>query len=1038
MTGRVPRVFSIPPSAPFLRTLVAALTEGRLVPGFPDAGDPLALSRATLYLPTRRACRLVRDVFLDVMKADAALLPRIVAIGDIDEDELVFGEFAGGAVLDVPEAIDGLERNLLLSQLILKWAQSSAARTEQGAPLVANGPAAALALAHDLARLIDDMTTRKVPWSALDDLVPEAMSEHFSKTLGFLKIAHQLWPELLRSHGAIEPAERRDRLIAAEGKRLREVQSGPVIAAGSTGSMPTTAEFLAQIASLPNGAVVLPGLDMHLDAESWDLIGGKTDSSGREAIAPAPGHPQFSLHGLLKKIGIAREAVESLAPPLRAGRELLVSEALRPAEATDRWQPLLATEGFETAIGEALDRVAVVEAANAEEEALAIACALREAMKEPGKTAALITPDRGLARRTIAALGRWNVPVDDSGGDALPDVSAGIFARLVAEVALNGTEPVPLLALLKHPLCRLGLHDGALAADIARLERAVLRGPRPKPGTEGLKHALETLRKARPHLHPRDPRSALDDDDLDAARALVDRLGDALRPLEQGIKRATLAEFAQRHRQAVENVSRDHLGNPTALERREGEILARLFEEIAEAAPSAPAPLTHDDYAGMFERIAADYAVRRPGAPGARVRILGPLEARLQTADLVVLAGLNEGTWPPEPRSDPWLSRPMRRTLGLDLPERRIGLSAHDFAQAMGAPEVILSRAGKVEGAPAVASRFLQRLAAVAGEPWQAARERGATYVTWAQALDHVASPKPCPPPAPKPPVEARPTRLSVTEIETWQRDPYSIYARHVLNIAPLDDIDTPPGAGDRGSLIHEAIGNFNKSIAGGFPADPLAELLRFGETEFAKFIDYPEVRTFWWPRFERIARWYVEYLLGRRAQFATLHAEVGGSMQIALGKREFTLTCRADAIEQKLDGSFAILDYKTGQPPGVKEVRAGLAPQLTLEAAILKAGGFKDVAPSGSSVSDLVYVTLKGGEPPGSERNVEFEQGDVDANAAKALAGLAELARRFEDKTTPYLSRTIPKLVSRYAQYDHLARVKEWSVAGDEPGGDE
>lgn len=1035
MTARPPRVFTVPASAPFLDTLVRALAEGRLIDGFPADDDPLSLAGATLYLPTRRACRLARDVFLDVLKTDAAILPRITPIGDIDEDELVFAEYAGGASLALPDAIGGLERKLLLSQLILKWAQSDEAKTEQGAPLVASGPAAALALADDLARLIDDMTTRKVPWDTLDDLVPESMDRYFQQTLRFLKIARDAWPVVLKSYNAVEPAERRDSLIVAEAARLRDAASGPVIAAGSTGSMPATAEFLSAIANLPNGAVVLPGLDTHLDADSWNLIGGKSDKNGRESIPPAPGHPQFSLHGLLQRIGIDRDAVVALAPP-SGGRDVFVSEALRPAAATDRWQGALADRDVEALVEDALTGLSIVEAANPEEEALAIAIALREAVGEPEKTAALITPDRGLARRTIAALERWRVPVDDSGGDRLPETSAGIFARLVAAVALGGTEPVPLLTLLKHPLCRFEAHDGALMQDVARLERAILRGPRPRAGTAGLVQALEGFRRERPNLHPREPRASLNDADIDAALALVTKLAAGIGPLEglNGAKRP-LRDLAERHRAAVEALSRDHLGEASALADRDGRVLGELFKDILES-DAASVALSPGEYADVFNQLAADRVVRRPGAPGARVRILGPLEARLQTADRVVLAGLNEGTWPPETRSDPWLSRPMRRELGLDLPERRIGLSAHDFAQAFGAREIVLTRAAKVEGAPTVASRFLQRLAAVAGDRWKAVHERGEKYLNWARALDHVAEPVPCRRPAPKPPVAARPTRLTVTEVETWLRDPYSIYARHILKIVPLDDIDTPPGAADRGSLIHDAIGRFNTSLKDGFPADPQSELLRIGRERFAPLMDYPEVRTFWWPRFERIARWYAGYMQERRGTFTTLHAEVAGRRDIPLGERTFTIACRADAIEQRPDGSYAILDYKTGQIPTEKQVRTGLSPQLTLEAAILRGGGFKGIAPAKSRVSELIYIALKGGEPAGSVEPVKFKEGDTDSHSDAAFTSLSGLARRFEDPAQPYLSLTIPMWASRYAEYDHLARVKEWSLVGGETEG--
>ncbi len=436
MTIPPPRVFTIPASAPFVPTLIGALRDGTLVEGFSDTGDPLALASATLYLPTRRACRLARDLFLDVTGADAAILPRIVPIGDIDEDELVFADAANASALDLNDELGGLERRLLLTQLVTKWAASQAIRRDGSAPLVANNPASALALADALARLMDDMTTRQVPWDKLDTLVPGEHDEYWQLTLRFLnEIVRKAWPAILAERGKIEPAERRDLLIAAEAKRLAAHTGGPVIAAGSTGSMPATAALIETIAKLPHGAVVLPGLDTDLDEAAWDDIAGRRDADGRTIVAPAIGHPQFAMQALLRRIGITRDEVRRLGEPAAHGREAVVSEVMRPADTTDKWREL-AQRGLR--LDDALEHVSVIAAANAEEEALAIAVALREVLETDGKTAALVTPDRALARRVLAALARWNVAVDDSGGDALADTPAGVFARLVAEAALQG------------------------------------------------------------------------------------------------------------------------------------------------------------------------------------------------------------------------------------------------------------------------------------------------------------------------------------------------------------------------------------------------------------------------------------------------------------------------------------------------------------------------------------------------------------------------------------------------------------------------
>jgi len=1032
-----PRVFNIPASAPFLAVLIDALRAGRLVSGFPASDDPLELARATLYLPTRRACRLAREIFLARMKGDAAILPRIVPLGDIDADEIAFAEIATAelaeAALQIPPALDALERRLTLAELIAKWA--AAITPERGAPLIANTPAAAIALADDLARLIDDMVTRQVAWEKLDELVPGDLDDYWRLSLSFLQFVHPRWRAILREGNAVEAAERRDLLIAAEAKRLAG-SDAPVIAAGSTGSMPATATLLTTIATLPHGAVVLPGLDTDLDEASWMLIAGNEDDDSHNGL-PAAGHAQFAMHALLDRLRIARSDVEALANPASHGRERLVSEALRPASTTELWGRRHETKDFAPAASQALSSLALVEAANAESEALAIAVALREVVETPDKTAALVTPDRALARRVVAALERWRVPVDDSGGDALADTAAGIFARLAAEAALGGLEPVTLLALLKHPLLRLGAEAGHHLQVIAVLECALLRGPRPRPGTQGLEHALATFRTDRDALHRSDPRLRIHTDALAAAAALITRLAKALSPLETlPPGDHPLATLAECHHDVVAALAVDDSGEIAAFAAHDGTALQRTFAALIESPAANGLVVARSDYGELFQAAIADRIVRRPETRATRVHIYGLLEARLQSVDRIVLGGLNEGTWPAETRSDPWLSRPMRRELGLDPPERRTGLSAHDFAQALGAPEVILSRASKVAGAPTVTSRFVQRLAALAGKDrWDEVRKRGARYIALADALDAPPSkPQPCARPQPSPPPAARPDKLSVTDIEDWLRDPYTIYAKYVLELRPLEAVDTPPGAADRGSVIHEAIGNFTKQFAAALPAEPERALLALGEKSFAWLEDYPEAKAFWWPRFRRIARWFIGWERERRPQLVALHGEIQGKLAIPLGARTFVLSARADRIERRVDGTYVIVDYKTGAPPTAPQVLSGLAPQLTLEAAILKGGGFAEKGLAAGSIAEMSYVRLKGGEPAGEEKMIEFkDRGTPDSFADIAKAKLSRIAARFLLDGEPYRSLVHPMWQRHYGDYDHLARVKEWAASGGE-----
>jgi ATP-dependent helicase/nuclease subunit B len=1039
------RVFNVPASAPFLRTVIAALVDGRLVEGFDARANPERLAQATLYLPTRRAGRMAREIFLDVLGTDAIVLPRIVALGDIDEDELEFAEaaeqFGGSAPLDIPPKLKELDRTLTLAKLVAQWAKSPDA-----APLVVGGPASTLALAKDLARLMDDMVTRGVDWKALDGIVPDHLDQYWQLTLGFLSIARQMWPAHLEEIKKIEPAARRDRLIEAEAARLTRHHEGPVIAAGSTGSMPATARFLKVIARLPQGAVVLPGLDTDLDEEAWQLIGSTTDAQGKTS-APASNHPQFAMHALLDKFGLKRSDVESLADAAACGRELLMSETMRPSSATAQWHRRLAEPQVAEKISAGMQNLAVIEAANPEMEALAIAVAMREA-HELGKSAALVTPDRALARRVEAALGRWNLAFDDSGGDALMDTLAGIFARLAAETASKQLEPPALLALLKHPLLRLGRARGAFRSAVETLEMALLRGTRPEAGGGGLAKSFVRFRLQLAEfragqtstLHGSEPRTKLKDEDLDQAQWLIACLQAALSSLESidPSKPHDFSELAERHRETLMALSRDENGVAVAFEGHQGLALTAAFDDLPGKPGRSGLMVQLGDYPEVFQTAFGDRTVRRPEAAGAQLRIYGQLEARLTQSDRVILGGLVEGVWPPAPRNDPWLSRPMRHQLGLDLPERRIGLSAHDFAQLLGADDVILSHAAKVGGAPSVASRFLHRLEAVAGETrWNAAKAAGEKYIHFADELDRPDKVEPIPQPMPKPPRAARPLKLSVTAIEDWLRDPYTIYAKHILKLAPLDPVDMPLSAADRGSAIHDALGDFTQVHKTTLPDDPASALRRIGEKHFAPLMDRPEARALWWPRFLRIASWFAGWETERRLNVRTIDAEIRGEISIPLDHgRTFFLSARADRIEHRTDRTYAVLDYKTGAPPTGKQVRMGLSPQLTLEAAILREGGFANIA-AGSSVSELLYVRLSGNNPPGKSILLELKINKSDAPqfpddaADEARRKLEALIRAFEDEDQAYTSLNLSMWSNRYGAYDDLARIKEWSAAG-------
>ncbi len=975
-------VFTIAPELPFLDTLVAGLEAQA-------GGDPLALARMTVLLPTRRAVRALGEAFLRTRGGAARLLPRLVPVGDLDADELALlgDEDAAEGGLEIAPGIPDLRRRLLLMRLVLRWGQ------EQGiGPLT---PGQAAPLAAELARFLDETQAERCDLGGLALLAPEEHAEHWQHVLKFLAIVTEHWPAILAAEGCLDPADRRNRVLAAQIETWRrKPPTAPVIAAGITGGVPAVGDLVAAVAALEHGTVVLPGLARGTDPETWAEIGAD------------PAHPQHLLARLLERLGLEPIAVADWAAPPASGnaRAALVAEAMRPASSSERWRALAPL-----APG-VLDHVRRFDCASPQDEAVVIALLLRQTLETAGATAALVTPDRDLARRVAAELLRWDIAIDDSAGVPLNRTPPGVFLRLVLAALAEALAPVPLLALLKHPLAACGMAPESFRALARRLEHAVLRGPRPAPGLPGLAAAVVGL---------------------DAALGgIVAALGRALAPLTAVLaaRQTSLVELAAAHVAAAEALAESdaELGAARLWREPAGEAAAQTMNELLDAAGDAP-PLDGGDYPALFEALLSGRVVRPPYGRHPRLFIWGLLEARLQRADRVVLGGLNEGVWPPASDSDPWLSRPMRATFGLPPPERRVGAAAHDFAQALGAPDIVLTRAARVEGTPTVPSRWLLRLDTVlrAGGR-EGALRHDAEPLAWQARLDD-AERIPPHPPEPRPPVAARPRALSVTQIETWRRDPYAIYARHVLRLRALEPLDADPGAAERGNFIHDALDRFLREFPLALPEDAVARLLAFGRESFGAALDRPGVAAFWWPRFERIAEWYVAREAARRGEARTLASECRGRLTLDGPGGRFELTAIADRIDRLDSGELAIVDYKTGALPKGTDVVLGYAPQLALEAAIAEAGGFADVP--AAPVARLSHWQLSGGNPPGSERDVDPDE--LRARIDEARVGLEALIARFDDLATPYLSVPRPDAAPRYSDYAHLERIKEWSVGG-------
>ncbi|HEY8579844.1 MAG TPA: double-strand break repair protein AddB, partial [Beijerinckiaceae bacterium] len=734
------------------------------------------------------------------------------------------------------------------------------------------------------------------------------------------------------------------------------------------------------------------------------------------------------LRRLLPTLGVQREAVRELGEPepALAMRGRFVSEAMRPPETTDRWRAFR-EETPDDALRGALEGVSLVTAADEREEALALAVALREVLEDPEATAALVTPDRNLARRVRAELARWGVEIDDSGGEPLAGTPHGVLARLTLACAEPGCSAAPLLALLRHPLARLGLEAADLArrADLAEL--AVLRGARPDLTDPARAVAAARARLDGAHVHR--ALRALRDADWPLIEDLLARLETALAPLRALAADASVDAWVAAHERAVATLAAPATGEP-APDGEDTMAFAELMVDLRAARP-AGFGLALRDYVVLFDVMAREKAVRGPRAAHPRIKSLGLLEARLIHADVVLLGGLDEAIWPPAARTDAFLNRPMRAELGLSPPERRIGQTAHDFTQALGAPRVILSRALKRGGAPTTPSRFLLRMETLAGSCWSDVRARGARLLDLARRLDAPASLTRIPRPAPTPDVELRPTSLSVTRIETLRRDPYSVYAERILKLSPLDGLDYEEGAREAGTRMHDMLARFQREFPSGpLPQGAAGRLVEIARETYAADLEDPAFRAFRWPRILTICQHFVGWDAERRESLAELVTEERGELDIPLSDGSvFKLTAVADRIERRPDGAIAVVDFKTGQPPSAAQVETGLAPQLTLEAKMIAAGAFGQLG-SGAAIDQALYVKL-GGRDSLTERNAVKKGATVQELMDEHYARLVELLEAFRRKEHPYLPRPYAQFVDVHTDYDHLSRYAEWSSGG-------
>lgn len=1013
-------LFSIAPHAPFLPTLVARILDGTLPNPAPS---PFGLADLTILVPTRRARLALADAFL-ARCGPAMLLPDIRTIGDTDDTEEPF--LPPFDAPPFPRVATTLARRLTLARLISAWiaAADKAPFSTTGASGFASPPSPAeiLGLADSLGTLIDDCEIEKIPPSALRELPVGSLSEHWQESLKFLEIALDTWPQILAECGQIDPSRLRNLRLERQAEIAALVYAGrPVIAAGSTGSIPATARLLGAIAQLPDGALVLPGLDTSMTIE--------THKSLLNTAAAPHGHPQYGLARLLARLGCGVGEVEELAPA-PAPRTQLVRRALALAQDTAHWNE---TRPTPEQIAAACAGLSILAARSEDEEARAVAVAARAARAEL-KTVGIVTPDRNLARRIAAELRRFEIDVDDSAGAPLFQSRAGRLVRQAIALVAEDWAPVPLIALMRNRHVTLGRSRAELAGLTDQIELALLRGQRLGHGPDGLRAAIDANLDNRLQY----PRLRLTSDQADALRGLIANLEAALAPLSALAKSKAFhaADLAAAIAAAIAALT--GAGSPHQAVPEGGDALTKWTQEATILAGDGPVFAAHH-LAEAFEGLIAGLSVRVPAPKDSGIAIWGLLEARLLSTDLTILAGVNEGLWPAPADPGPWLSRNMAIAIGLEPEERRQGQMAHDFEMALGGKEVLMTYAERVGANPALPSRLLQRLEAFLGQNAQTQmRDRGAKTLQIARALDNVPVMAPARPPLPSPPASTRPRSLSITEVEKLIRSPFDLYARYVLGLLPLEPLGADPGHRERGTLIHDI---FARVMSEANLSDPAAldKLLAIADETFAGLDAAAGRRAIWRRRLRVQGEKFLAFERGREARVAARYMEQSARWELKISGERFELRGRADRIDRLNDGTYEIIDFKTGSVPIPKDMTGFLAPQLLLEAAMVSAGAFTGIPPG--PVSALTYLRLPA-DPTGFELK-PFALPAEQSIAATAEALMIHLLGRIEtflfSDTQAMPARILPNLKQNFAgDYDHLARVAEWTAIDGQGEGEE
>lgn len=907
-----------------------------------------ALSEWTVYLPTRRSCMVLEETLFQKNPQTSFILPRIVALGETTPEELILmsSELVEELSL-LPAVIRPSRRRLLLATLIEKFRYS-----ERGM-----GADLALKWADKLTAILDEMRTHDVNLKTLKEIGPvSGHAEHWEKIHTFLSLVSNHWDSILEEEQAVESITWQKRILDAYAHFLKtQGTRKPIMIAGSLGTIPSTANLIQAISKLPNGVVVLPGLEK---------------IKQKEPVSPR--HPQFFLFALLEKLDINPCHVEYLTDTQHFDTD---TSCHKKSE----------FQGIEIQC----ENLSYMEASDQAEEARLVAISIRKALEEGKKKIVCVATDQALLKRINTELEVWDIVPLSPQSRSLIDTNLGSFLHLVTLGLSNPFPVVALASLCKHALSKK-------TEDWNLFERYILRKWTGSYSLQALDYAVQRAE----NQMDLDTWNQVADFYNQLKKLLMDR--DGTHSLKYYLKKIdTFLRWLAEHDEPAESLF-------LILCPEEAESFQTLWEDLHK---SGDLEIVHpQNLSDVFFTLLQQPYQALVGGHTQEVLLLPPADARFIDADLKILAGLNEGVWPLEPPKDPFFTYNMRQSLKLPPLESKIGQSAHDFLSCLCGPgDKLITRSLRIGGVPSIPSRFLSYL--------HLGLKRKGLKLHSSNELKQWSRDLYLPPqkitlgiPAPCPPANLRPNRLSVTEIGLLLKDPYSIYAKHILKLTELNFFSNQHQYRSFGIFVHECLHEWNRD----FNKTEAPSFLNRAKFLFGLHFGSWEENRFWWEKFLNLLKW-----VSLQSPWSNTVTEIRGEIVLPIGDHLFTLFGKADRIDWN-EQSLRIIDYKTGGVPSGSSVKSGESPQLLLEALIFYKNGF-----SGLPIAPLTSLEYWGVL---TEEKVILKD-DLNLFISNIEQRLQKLMTSFLNDSTPYLSYPKGKL-SDYS-YDHLSRFQEWHMGG-------